>query len=93
MHKLAGHELKVSALITDPERKKADESAGKDSQATCAILVEGIDSNTGKDVLEMFFENKKRSGGGEIERIQMFPKDGRAIIRFADKEGKVVLCN
>ena len=53
-----------------------------------AILVEGMKSNVDKEVIEMFFESKKRSGGGEINQIKTYQKSGRAIIWFAEAESK-----
>ena len=53
-----------------------------------AILVGGLHPSTDKEVLELFFENTKRSGGGEIKDIQMYKDSGRAIIWFAETTSK-----
>ena len=89
-HTFESHELQVSSLESHRQTTKANEIAGENLEATCAILVQGLNSNIGNDVIEMFFENTKRSGGGEIKQLQVFPKEGRAIIWFADVEGKKV---
>ena len=49
-----------------------------------AILVGGLHPSTDKEVLELFFENTKRTGGGGIKDIQMYQDLGRAIICFAE---------
>ena len=53
-----------------------------------AILVGGLHPSTDKEVLGLFFENTKRSGGGEIKDIQMHQESGRAIIWFAETTSK-----
>ena len=53
-----------------------------------SILIEGLKLNIEKDMLELFFESKRHSGGGEIEEIKMYQKTGRAIIRFVNSAGR-----
>ena len=63
---------------------------------TNAILVEGLNPSTEKEVLELFFENTKRSGGGEIKDIRMYQTSGKAIIWFAENTSKryyVIFCH
>ena len=55
------------------------------------IRISGISSQISVDTLELFFENTKRSGGGDIESIQMVEADEAAIITFADKSGSTPL--
>ena len=68
---------------------KRDVRSQDNEGATNAILVEGLRPEVGRDVLELFFENTKRSGGGDITDIQMYQESGRAIIWFADASGNV----
>ena len=35
----------------------------------------------------MYFENKKRSGGGEIMHMDFRPDEGKATITFKDANG------
>ena len=56
-------------------------------EASCAISVEGLNPTIGRDVLEMFFESERRSGGGKIVNMQINQKSRRAIIWFADEGG------
>ncbi|XP_052771969.1 protein mono-ADP-ribosyltransferase PARP14-like [Mya arenaria] len=48
------------------------------------IVVSGIDQNVSVEDIELFFENKKRSGGGDIQKIEF--KDGKVIIEFKSFE-------
>ena len=65
--------------------------ASQDPKSMRAVLAADLKRSIGKDILEMFFENTKRSGGGEIKQIAMNEESGRAIIHFADKTGKNIL--
>ena len=65
--------------------------ASQDPKSQRAVLVTGLKPSIGKDILEMFFENTKRSGGGEIKQIEINEESGRAIIHFADEAGKDLL--
>ena len=38
-------------------------------------------------MLEIYFENKKQSGGGEIEKIDYHKEEGYAILLFNQKKG------
>ena len=43
--------------------------------------------------LEMFFSNKKKSGGGEIESMEFISEEGKLLITFKDVEGKGICYN
>ena len=87
-HNFSGHQLRVSKinLQTNETVKKA--MATQDPKSSCAVFVAGLKPNIEKDILEMFFENTKRSGGGDIKQIEINEKSGRAIIHFTEKAGK-----
>ena len=53
---------------------------------TCTIEVRGIPSDASEDIVRMFFENRKRSGGGEVKNVSL-DKKGTAVITFYDAEG------
>ena len=89
-HKLRGQDVMVCRApveesVEEEEEMKIEETEADTATATTetnAILVEGLGPNTDQEVLELFFENTKRSGGGEIQNIKMYQKSGRAIIWF-----------
>ena len=51
------------------------------------VRISGISSQISVDTLQLFFENTKRSGGGDIDSIQMVEADEAAIITFGEKSG------
>ena len=55
------------------------------------VRISGISSQVSVDTLELFFENTKRSGGGDIESIEMVEADEAAVITFTDKTGTIPL--
>ena len=51
-------------------------------------------SNTSLQLLELYFENTKKSGGGEVESLE--DCDDYAIVTFKDKQSKetiVMICS
>ena len=88
VHDISGHQLRVSRVSFQANEPTKKAMASQDQNPGCAVLVTGLKPSTEKDMLELFFENTKRSGGGEIKHIEMNEKSGRAIIHFADKAGK-----
>ena len=79
---LDGAQLTVTAL--------SDVYAGLDRESCRpkAVKVSGIDSHTPKDFISLFFENRHRSGGGEIDDLEYDQEEGLAIITFMDAECK-----
>ena len=92
-HTLQGHQVSVRKLFAD-EIIKVDEDESTTHAPDAAqmgdnaILVEGLKADVPKDVLEIFFESKKHSGGGEINQIHIDQNSGRAIIGYADSGGE-----
>ena len=55
------------------------------------LRIFGVTDNITEDVLELFFENYERSGGGDIRNIEMLPQIKSAIITFDDPQGNIYL--
>jgi len=53
-----------------------------------SVLVQGI-LGLNKEILELFFENKKKCDGGDIESIEISEEDDEAIIVYCDPGGKL----
>ena len=53
------------------------------------VRISRISSQVSVDTLELFFENTKRSGGGDIESIEMVEVDEAAVITFTDRTGTI----
>ena len=66
----------------------SDVYAGLDRQSCRpkAVRVSGIKSHTSKDFLQLFFENRRRSGGGEIDDLEYGEEEGIAVATFKDAE-------
>ena len=48
----------------------------------------GFNQSTSEDTIETFFENKRRSGGGDIEKIETSDRENGIIrVTFVDPEG------
>ena len=82
-HVLDGAILKVTAsnnMRCLPDREEAEESR--------VIEVRGLAAATTKDSICMFFENTRRSGGGDVEHVDYSPEQGIAIVTFVKAESK-----
>ncbi len=52
------------------------------------VVVDNIDPDATREYLMMFFQNEKRSGGGEVDKVYIDHGKGRAIVTFKEAEGK-----
>ena len=55
---------------------------------TNMLKVNKLPVGTTKDSLEYFFENTRKFGGGDVERVEY---DEDAIITFVEDDGKCIL--
>ncbi|XP_067843255.1 protein mono-ADP-ribosyltransferase PARP14 [Heptranchias perlo] len=53
---------------------------------TDTVQIEGIDPSLTNEILDLYFSNTKRSGGGEIAEIEVKRSERTAILRFQDHE-------
>ena len=63
-------------------------SVEKDSSSLMTLEVLNIKPNKDQEMVKMFFESAKLSGGGEISKISYNPTAGRALIQFTDARSK-----
>ena len=63
-------------------------AASEDQEYDRIILVSNLAEDTTADVLEIFFESTKRTGGGPVEKIYMYQSHRQAVIVFHDKLGE-----
>ena len=54
------------------------------------VIVGGLSPETSNQAVEMFFENRRRSGGGRIEKLERC-QPGVAHITFASAEGQSLI--
>lgn len=81
-HVLDGAVLNVTASNTYclPDKEETQESR--------VIEVLGLAKTTTRDSICMFFENNRRSGGGEVEHVDFTPEQGIAVVTFIKAESK-----
>lgn len=93
-HRLCGHELNISLVDgLDDEHNivSMDDVLGNNTEElSCAIEVRDIAPDITEEILSMFFQNRKRSGGDEIEEVFFCAEERRAVITFTTPEGCVV---
>ena len=53
-----------------------------------AVKVSGISSEMSKELLSLLFENRHKTGGGDIEHLEYDDKDGTAVITFEEAGSK-----
>ena len=92
-HKLCGHALDVSLMDTSTGRDYGvaaiDDVVGSDVYS-CAIEVRDISPKITQEILKLFFQNRKRSGGADIEDMYYCDDEHRAVITFTGPEGDVM---
>lgn len=54
------------------------------------VIIRGLSQNTTKDALQNYFENTRRSGGDNVEEVNI--KGDWARIKFESAEGTVYAC-
>jgi len=91
-HTLSGASLQVSLYeeFEDENHDDVDENTVEEDDCTdendIIIIVSGISPSTSEDAVENYFENSRRSGGGEISNVH-YTADGEAIITFLEVKG------
>ena len=76
--------------LFEPSRETEDRAENAVSP-TNKILVKNFPSNVDEDVLETFFESKKKSGGGPVRNVQLNQEKKWALIEFCEAEGMVFI--
>ena len=79
-HILNGVTLHVSLELLDNA-----ENASKTIQIT------GLTVQSTKDSIRNYFENERRSGGGEVEAVTFRPEENVALVTFKDVEGEFLI--
>jgi len=51
------------------------------------IEVRGLHPSTTANVIEMFFDNERRSGGGNVDNVQLDPDTHVAYVTFHSRDG------
>ncbi|PFX25344.1 tripartite motif-containing protein 2-like isoform X2 [Stylophora pistillata] len=87
-HVLSGASQQVSLFVEEDESavdfgENGGEYEDYDEEDVITIIASGIVSSISEDVLIFYFENSRRSGGGDVSEIH-FNEEGEAVITFAE---------
>ena len=75
--------VKVSVLA-------AEQTDQEDMEEYRTIELNGLAPTTTKDSIRNFFENTRRSGGGDIDSVEFNPQEGFAVITFMSAKSEFV---
>ena len=81
----SGSESKLNIYDLDDDDHDATEP---EDGASKRLLVAGFQSDTHEESIEMFFESKKKSGGGSIKRFVYNKEKQEALIEFKNWKGE-----
>ncbi|XP_060558655.1 uncharacterized protein LOC132718958 [Ruditapes philippinarum] len=76
-----------SILGMDVTVKVIETTSDRSRTKSTRIKVSGLEENTNKEMLEMFFKTEERKGGGKVNNIFIDGKNRCAIIEFEDETG------
>ena len=68
----------------------AEQTDQEDMEDSRTIELNGLASTTTEDSIRNFFENTRRSGGGDINSVEFNPEEGFAVITFMSAESEFV---
>lgn len=80
-----GVQIGIEVFLPDEIIEDVSEEAGEDSENIRGVEVRGVSSKTSEDTVMMYFENTRRSGGGDIKSMKS--EDGVFYIIFEDEQG------
>ena len=66
---------------------KSTTAARDECHVVDTIKVSGLEEDESQDLIQLFFENKRRSGGGDISNVYPL-EDGEVIISFKNPAGQ-----
>jgi len=90
---------KLKHQSSRPEQERIDEQENKPTEekeqlqeSPRTVRIRGMKKVNSRESVDWYFENKKRSGGGEIEEIHTDEEDDDVVyIRYKDSSGKFKL--
>lgn len=76
-------------LYSQPSPQVQDDPRSEESKGLNTISVRGLTSTTSTETLMNYFENKRRSGGGNVENVRLDSKKEVFFVTFEDPQGTV----
>ena len=83
---LSGKTLTI-AKPSQKDETTVDSERATHNEPTTEVIVLGIKQNITTEMLEMFFENEQKSGGGAVKQIRLDEEFGTAVITFESYKG------
>ena len=77
----------LTGLTASDSRSQEFEEQDPAPCSSSKILVSGIEPKLTQEMVTMYFENVKRSGGGRTQNVTMLSDEQKAIIEFDKPEG------
>jgi hypothetical protein len=94
-HVIKNEKLNVKVHIPSKKSKKPDDmeeekQEEEETEPPNTIKVKGYNKSASRDTVECYFENSRKSGGGEIETIKSDDEDEDVLyITFKSTEGNI----
>jgi len=88
-HQLLGNTLEVLPLDLPPFAGPSQHCVtGSGAAFSCAIKVTGLLPDMSKEMIQLFFENRRRTGGGELVDLTLKLEEGWAVVTFENHDSK-----
>lgn len=84
------HCLDGASLAVKVGVPAADQTDQEDMEESRTIELNGLAPTTTEDSIRNFFENTRRSGGGDIDSVEFNSEEGFAVITFMSAESEFV---
>ena len=79
-HSVSKRSLTVFAVADEQRDETSDD-------ITCTVAVSGGDAAMDEEMMEIYFENRRKSDGGPITKIEVLQEAGMTLVTFQDAEG------
>ena len=79
-------------IDTFQEEHPAEANYDETELESHSVEVSGVNKETSQETLKMFFQNRRKSGGGKIDHIWCDEDTGNFVITFENRDGRPILC-
>jgi len=87
----SGVRMKINPVQRPIVRKSEQHSTSMSETSipvSSVVEVSWSHADISKDILKMYLENQKRSGGGKLKDLRFFAEEQKAYVTFIDAESK-----
>jgi hypothetical protein len=74
--------------LSSSEESGSDDGEAEDPEELCSVQVKELSPTTTQDSIQNYFENKKKSKGGPVRKVELKSTLNMAIVVFRFEEGK-----